>query len=243
MKDIVLLHGWGIHSGIWQCLASQLKKPYRITTIDLPGYNDNPLIKGKDGLDDICQQILTAAPKKAIWLGWSMGGLIATQIAAKHPERVEKLILVANSPCFVEKENWPGIKNHIFQEFKNSLALDPPQALNRFLLLQLAPKNPREQLSQLTNILLQKEFPSISTLQNGLNLLSNYDLRSELANMKTPTLSILGEYDKLVPSKISSLLNTYLPQMQITVIPESGHIPFFTHTKLFYESLLGFLHV
>lgn len=52
------------------------------------------------------EAVLQQAPDKAIWLGWSLGGLVASQIALTHPERVQALVTVASSPCFSARDEW-----------------------------------------------------------------------------------------------------------------------------------------
>lgn len=56
----------------------------------------------------MAEAVLQQAPDKAIWLGWSLGGLVASQIALTHPERVQALVTVASSPCFSARDEWPG---------------------------------------------------------------------------------------------------------------------------------------
>ncbi len=65
---------------------------------------------GALSLADMAEAVLQQAPDKAIWLGWSLGGLVASQIVLTHPERVQALVTVASSPCFSARDEWPGDK-------------------------------------------------------------------------------------------------------------------------------------
>ena len=75
-------------------------------------------------LDDMAGGSGSGAAKKPIWLGWSLGGLVASQIALRHPERVQALITVASSPCFSAREAWPGIKPEVLAGFQHQLSED-----------------------------------------------------------------------------------------------------------------------
>ncbi|EKE01233.1 MAG: hypothetical protein ACD_21C00189G0015 [uncultured bacterium] len=244
-EDIVLLHGWAMHSGVWVDMAKQLAQSHRVTLLDLPGFGDSDLVFGGYELEDIAQQIFAIIPAKAIWMGWSMGGLIAMWIAIHHPEAVKKLILVSSSPCFIEKPNWPGINPGVFDQFDVSLKKDVQHAILRFLNLQLGENQyvaRQKHLRQLKALMFAKKLPTIDALIGGLDLLRNIDMRPQLFAIKCPVLFILGEVDRLVPASIDETLNAYIPQALIGVIPQAAHVPFFSHAQIFLEMVKRFLH-
>src|SRR5688572_28462426 len=88
---LVLLHGWGFNSNIWQPLIPQLENKYQLFLIDLPGFGKSESILNYS-FDYIIPNLLAKTPKEAYWLGWSLGGLIAMAIAIHSPLRVKKLI-------------------------------------------------------------------------------------------------------------------------------------------------------
>ncbi len=87
-------------------------------------------------LADMAEVVLRQAPDKAIWLGWSLGGLVASQIALTHPERVQALVTVASSPCFSARDEWPGIKPDVLAGFQQQLSDDFQRTVERFPALQ-----------------------------------------------------------------------------------------------------------
>ena len=98
--ELVMLHGWSAHSGIWANLLPELTKHYQITLIDLPGHGRSPLIRDYD-IVTLAQTLVENTSKGATWLGWSLGGMIATYIAAIHPEHINTLITVATNPKYI----------------------------------------------------------------------------------------------------------------------------------------------
>jgi carboxylesterase BioH (pimeloyl-CoA synthesis) len=83
--DLVLLHGWGFNSELFNDLIDQYKNQYRITKIDLPGHGRSDNVDG--GLNEWCNEIIKILPNNPILLGWSLGGLLAIKIATqiKYP--------------------------------------------------------------------------------------------------------------------------------------------------------------
>ncbi|MGB5605365.1 MAG: alpha/beta fold hydrolase, partial [Gammaproteobacteria bacterium] len=90
--DLLLVHGWGLHSGIWDGLAPLLEPHYRVTRMDLPGHGRSAW-QGQASLDDMTDAVLSTAPATAVWLGWSLGGLLAARAAQRAPARVTALVL------------------------------------------------------------------------------------------------------------------------------------------------------
>ena len=106
--ELVVLHGWGMHSLVWDEVIPGLLEKFQVTVIDLPGFGRSPMPGGDYDLEYLITHVLAVAPKKAVWLGWSLGGLVALAIAAKHPERVDGVIGVSCNPRFTRNEQWPS---------------------------------------------------------------------------------------------------------------------------------------
>ncbi|NBC47671.1 MAG: alpha/beta fold hydrolase [Gammaproteobacteria bacterium] len=79
--DLVLLHGWGMSNGVWDALPSALGSRYRLHPIELPGHGGAGFQPNWHDLPDWADAVLAQAPERAIWLGWSLGGLVALQAA------------------------------------------------------------------------------------------------------------------------------------------------------------------
>ncbi|MDW8478643.1 MAG: alpha/beta hydrolase [Xanthomonadales bacterium] len=106
-RDLVLLHGWGMHGGIFEPLLAALPEGIGARTIDLPGHGARAARPVPATLEDWAEAVLAEAPPRASWLGWSLGGLVALAAARLAPERVERLILVASAPRLTPAPDWP----------------------------------------------------------------------------------------------------------------------------------------
>ncbi len=68
--DVVLLHGWGMHSGVWEDVVEGLLDHHRVTLLDLPGHGYSRASGSGHTLDDLAAAVLAIAPPRAAWVGW-----------------------------------------------------------------------------------------------------------------------------------------------------------------------------
>ena len=136
--DVVLLHGWGMHSGVWEDVVENLLDHYRVTLIDLPGHGYSRAVGAGHTLSELAAAVLAVAPPRAAWVGWSLGGLVAQQVALTRPERVSRLVLVNSTPCFVQRPDWPhGVAPPVLRRFAEELRQDYRAVLKRFIALEV----------------------------------------------------------------------------------------------------------
>lgn len=239
--DLVLLHGWGLNAEVWRYTAERLAPHFRLHLVDLPGYGRSESF-GAMSIEEMADTVLAAAPEKAVWLGWSLGGLVASQIALSAPARVEKLITVASSPCFAAHDEWPGIKSEVLHGFQHQLSEDFQRTVERFLALQtLGSDSARQDARLLKSIVLNLPMPPVAVLNSGLEILRNVDLRQPMTQLTLPILRIYGALDGLVPRKMVPLLDAILPGSRSEIVEKAAHAPFISHPDMFCELVGQFL--
>jgi len=236
---LVLLHGWGLNAEVWHCISEELASHFTLHLVDLPGFGRSRGF-GAMSLDEMAQQVLDAAPQNAIWLGWSLGGLVASQIALSQPERVKALVTVASSPCFSAQEAWPGIKPDVLASFQQQLSEDFQRTVERFLALQtMGTETARQDARTLKQTVLSLPMPDVEVLNGGLEILKTVDLREPLAALAMPHLRIYGYLDGLVPRKVVPLLDALWPDSESQVIAKAAHAPFISHPVEFCSALIA----
>ncbi|MFP9228972.1 pimeloyl-ACP methyl ester esterase BioH [Pectobacterium cacticida] len=239
-RDLVLLHGWGLNAQVWQSLVARLAPHFRLHRVDLPGYGRSQGF-GPMSLGDMAEQVLRSAPECAVWLGWSLGGLVASQIALRAPERVQKLITVASSPCFSAQDGWPGIKPGVLQGFQQQLSEDFQRTIERFLALQtLGTASARQDARRLKSVVLEQPMPTVAVLNGGLTILRETDLRQPLTDLAVPFLRLYGALDGLVPRKVAGLLDVQWQNSISVIVPKAAHAPFISHPDIFIERVIAF---
>jgi pimeloyl-[acyl-carrier protein] methyl ester esterase len=242
--DVVLLHGWGLHGGVFTALAEQLAPRFRLWLIDMPGHGRSPPPNHTFNLATLAGTVAAAAPPRAVWLGWSLGGMVATQLALTAPTRVESLILVASTPRFIAAADWPwAMDPAVLAGFARALQEDYHGTLERFISLQIASGSAegRSNLRLLREMLLQFPAPAAQALRDGLAILRSADLRADLPALRCPALMILGDRDRLVPPGVGPAVETLLPSVQIEMIAGAGHVPFLSHRHAFLTAVTAFL--
>ena len=241
-KDLVLLHGWGMHGGIWEGVQEQLAQYFRLHVVDLPGYGASAVSEPYT-LQHLAETLAGAFSGRVNVCGWSLGGQVALTWAQQSPQQVEELVLVGATPCFTRREGWVhGIEPDIFDTFAFNLQQDYESTLKRFLSLQArAGEDARQVMAQLRANLFTRGRPTIEVLRAGLRILQESDLRDQIASVSQPVLLIHGEYDTLAPVAAAHWLNEHLPQSKLEVVPGSAHAPFLSHRQDFIKLLVDFL--
>lgn len=238
---LILLHGWGINSTIWYYIAQELKFFFQIHLIDFPGFGKNKDLYPLH-IDDIVSLLHNYMPKKAIWIGWSIGGLIASRYVLKYPMHVLGIITVSSSPCFLLKKDWPGVKSNFLNIIYKNLIINYYNTINIFLSYNtINALQSIHEINTLKNILLSQAQPSLQTIKNGLDMLYTIDLRSQIKFIKKPFLRIYGATDILVPKKIAYILNTQCLSSSSIIINNASHLPFVSHKKIFCFFILKFI--
>ncbi|WP_380270426.1 pimeloyl-ACP methyl ester esterase BioH [Klebsiella pneumoniae] len=236
---LVLLHGWGLNAQVWDCITPQLASHFTLHLVDLPGYGRSGGF-GAMSLEAMAQRGLEQAPPQAVWLGWSLGGLVASQVAIMRPERVQALVTVASSPCFAARDDWPGIKPEVLAGFQQQLSDDFQRTVERFLALQtMGTESARQDARALKQAVLSLPMPSAEALNGGLEILRTVDLRQALVRLPMPFLRLYGRLDGLVPRKIVPLLDDLWPESESILFDKAAHAPFVSHPAAFCEPLLA----
>ena len=128
-------------------------------------------------------QIVTIAvaqhiPANCILIGWSLGGLVAQQIAHSYPEKLKQMVLICSSPKFSKSADWPSIVPKVLSFFTQQLNIDFSKTLERFLAIQaMGSVNARQDAKIIKKVGQQYPLPSLVALAAGLNMLQSIDLR------------------------------------------------------------------
>lgn len=236
--DLVMLHGWAMHSGIWSSVRDQLAQRYRLHLVDLPGHGRSPVDQAYS-LDRIAQRVAEILPAESIVCGWSLGGQVAIRLALSVPQRVNKLVLVATTPCFVKRDNWQwGMDEPTLELFMENLRRHYTQTLNRFFTLQVNGSHDMTNvLVQLRSQFFQHAQPDGDALRAGLQILLTTDLRENLANVTQPVLLLHGENDVITQVDAARWMHRHIPHAKFIAFPHCGHAPFLSYPDQFVASL------
>jgi len=247
---IILIHGFLYHTVMWKKNIDALAEKFKVYAIDLWGWGYSERLKENDySFERYGKQILGFMDvlniKKAALAGQSMGGGISVYVAAHHPERVERLILV--DPAVIP---YPMTTiGKIYQlpfvgEFMNAI---PGDALmkNNIRTIWFYDKNKAtEEYCQEVLQPLSIKGSSSGTMFILRNVLKEPYVEKEanlLAKMSIPTLIIHGREDKAIPLDRSKKLNDLWKGSKLVIFDKAGHSPHEEYPEKFNKLALDFL--
>ncbi|HEY9201462.1 MAG TPA: pimeloyl-ACP methyl ester esterase BioH [Gammaproteobacteria bacterium] len=246
----LFVHGWGMNRRVWQPLMDSLPEWIDCHAIDLPGHGRRhaesltDLHALAEDLQQHCAQF-KVHDRPLLLVGWSLGALACVQAAAQKetPLQADGLLLVSSNPCFVAQSGWPhGVDAAVFDQFAESLASDFSGTIRRFLSLQVKGSvSGRQILRELREMILQETEPDAASLQAGLQILKQSDLRAELAQINLPVSWALGGQDGLVKASLAGALSQLMPEAAVECYATAGHAPFLSHSDAFARQLMAFI--
>jgi pimeloyl-ACP methyl ester carboxylesterase len=242
---ILFIHGFGSSLHTWEEWASALESKHRIVRFDLPGNGLSDPDPAGDYSDERSLQLIVAVMDslglvKAGIVGHSIGGRLAWTFAARHPQRVDRLVLVAPDG-FAS----PGFEYGRAAEVPVSLALMRWVLPEPFLKMSLAPAfaDPAVLTRALTTRY-QEMMLAPGARQAMLARMRQTVLTDPvplLRGIRAPTLLIWGEQDAMIPFANSDDYLGALPNARRSALPGVGHLPQEERAAQGLEALSGFL--
>lgn len=226
---VLLLHGFGASLQAWDDWAPALEKNLRVLRIDIPGFGLSGPAVNKDYSDaaDVARVIALLdqlGVQQVIMAGHSMGGRIAWNLTAAHPERVSKLVLL--SPDGFPDPNAKSDKTYEVPTLLGLLPYSLPQWA-----LRMGGVTPAfADDSQLTPQMMQRYHdmmlaPGVRTaLLERMRQTRNSDPVARLQSITVPTLLIWGEKDAFIPVGNAQDYLKAMPQAKLVTLPGVGHV-------------------
>lgn len=239
MINLVLIHGWGCDSRTWQPLLPALQNIATVTLIDLPGFGASPVLP-EFSLDAVLDKIAAQLPQNSVVMGWSLGGMLAVQLAVRYPQKISGVISLAANLKFVAATDYSSaMPLAINRNFNNSFAQDPQASLKIFGgLLAQGDEQERALLKQLRRTETGEINPN--WLQ-ALELLAQLDNRAAFAQLTVPGLHLLAENDALVPATAATAMKELNSQQQICVLNNTAHALHWSRPQAVVDAVTDFL--
>lgn len=238
MRDrLILLPGWGLGVAPLQPLAEALRGLDPRLHVEIEPL---PLLDSSDSADWLDE--LDANLPEDAWLGgWSLGGMLAAQLAARRGERCSGLLTLASNLRFVAEPSWPdAMPAETFNTFRQGCAADASTTLKRFALLCAQGAADARGLSRLLSAGAPQTQPE--TLLAGLDLLATLDTRAALQAFVGPQLHLFAGQDALVPASAAQALLALLPDVEIGLIDSVSHAFALERPHEIAAAIQGFLH-
>ncbi|HAS40514.1 MAG TPA: alpha/beta hydrolase [Microscillaceae bacterium] len=227
---LVLIHGTGASLHTWEVWSKQLSKDFRVIRFDLPAYG----LTGPDPkhdyrisayVDFVKQFLDKLAIKKCHIAGNSLGGNISWQFALNYPDRVDKMILLDASGIPTNKKSpW------VFRLAKTPVL----NKIVRYATPRFFFRNNLKQVysddSKITEALVDQYYDLMLREGNREAFLYRVkvkyrDKSGEIKRIKNRTLIMWGKEDAWIPVKLAHEFNKRLPNSELIIYPNVGHVP------------------
>lgn len=228
---IILVHGAGGCGQNWPHHLRRLED-WRVLAPDLPGHGksdglgEHSIAKYVNTLIDWMNDI---GVHQAIFVGHSMGGAIVQSLALEHPDRVAALAIIGSGPRLEFDET---LMSKLSRKESMGGAIDKIIEQSYF-------QTQDKRLLQQAKEQLENNRPAV--IHGDYVASVAFDIRERLAEIAVPTLIICGEEDQITPARFSQKLADGIPNAQLTLIPESGHMVMLEKPQAVAEAFTAFL--
>jgi pimeloyl-[acyl-carrier protein] methyl ester esterase len=237
---LVMVHGWAMHGGIFAPLVEALAAHYTMYVVDLPGHGYSAA--STIPLEPLaCARAIAEATPPAVWLGWSLGGLVALTAALDVPEAVRAVVPMCSTPCFVRTDDWPyGNDAGMVRKLAADLETDYKATVERFIALEaMGSADPRAEARRLKDEAFSRGEPDPRVLMEGIRLLEAADLRPRLGQVTQPGLWMAGRRDRIVHPD-AMRWSAEASGGRFVEVAHAGHAPFIGHAAAVAEVLTEF---
>lgn len=239
MTPLVFLHGVGGGHDAWQRQVAHFSAlGYRCLAWDQPGYGATPTVEPYD-LAHITDALraLVRPHAPVVLVGHSMGGFIVQETYARSPELVRALVLCFTSPAFAGgtafAKQFVAARIAPLDEGKSMAEV----AASLMPTMRGARSDP--QGLALAERIMSKVPPD--TYRKAVSLLTTFDRRANLANMRVPTLLIAGSDDTTAPAKVMQKMAQAIPGAEYIELAGCGHLGPMDQPEAFNRALADFL--
>jgi len=212
-QHLIWGHGWGQSSAAFMPLAETLKPFASSTMIDFPGFGQSSLPPASwgtaDYADAVAQWLQSQSRSQLIWIGHSFGGRVGIQLAARHPQLLTGMVLIASAG--LPRKRTPLQRIHF------SLRRTFFKTAKRFL---------REgpQLERLRQRMGSADYRSAGALRPVFNRVVSEDLTDVARKVRCPTLLIYGKEDTETPPEMGQRLKELIPRAELMILDGFGHL-------------------
>lgn len=230
---LVLLHGWSLSGWAFSELAGYLGD-FRLLLPDLPGHGNSsppPAATLPALADDLAVWLAAVAPGPALLGGWSLGGMLALELAARAAVPVAKLLLIATTPRFTAAHDWPyGLPELQVRALRRNLERRFEATLADFFALAFADGEvDADRLRAIRAFAVRPGgLPDRDAAAALLGLLAEQEQRPLLAQIACPALVIHGALDRVTPVGGGRALAAGLRHGHLREFAGVGHAPVWT---------------
>ena len=218
---VVLSNSLGSTHRMWDSQVAALEERFRVVRYDTRGHGDSPVPPGPYSIDELADDVIALLDRfdieRAHLVGLSLGGMTMMRVAARNPERVDRLALLCTAAYLPPAQGWTDRAALVRADGTSAVAAAVVQRW--FTPGYLAANTEARQ---------QFEAMVAATPAEGYaaccEAISAMDQRSDLSSIIAPTLAIAGADDPATPSDLLRDIVDAVPNGRLLVVPDSAHL-------------------
>lgn len=235
---LVLVHGYLGGSAQWQDQFSAFSRSHDVIAPDLPGFGQSKALSGPARIADFADAVMACLAELEVGrftlLGHSMGGMIVQEIAARHGDRLDGLVLYGTGPIGLMPDRFEPIETSMARLKTEGVAATADRISATWF---------REGKDAhgygLTREIARMANPEAA--RNALLAMRDWDGRDALTSLRMRCRIIWGDQDRSYRWPQIAQLWTSIPKAQLAVIPEASHAAHLEKPTVFQTLLEDFL--
>ncbi len=228
-SPFLILHGWGASTESWIKVSDELKKYFSVICFDFPGFGKSDLPDSAWDINNYVDFVVALTEKleleKFYLLAHSFGGRVAIKLAGRHPKKIEKLIMMDAAGIKPERPGW-------FKSFLNGFMANfkflPGFKIGRKAYYKFVVRS-------------ADYLKATGIMKEVFKKVVEEDLSDCLDKIKTETLIIWGEADKVVPLEDGRLMNEKIAGSRLEIV-KAGHSPHLIIPKIISKKIINFIY-
>ena len=234
---VVLSNSLGAARGMWDPQVPPLAERYRVVTYDTRGHGESPAPEGPYALDDLVDDLVAlldeVGARRAHVVGLSLGGMTALRLAAREPDRVDRLAVL----CTSAKTDPQGFLDRAAAARTGGTAALAPTVVARWLTPPFAAEHP--------DLVARLEAMIAAAHDEGYaaccEVVAGLDLREDLGRIAAPTLVVSGADDPALPPEHQRLIAEGIRGAELLTVAPAAHLANLERTLEVTGALLAHL--
>ena len=224
---VVLLHGFTLDHTMWDCQRETLGSMYRVIAPDLRGHGRSAAPAGIYPIDDLADDVVELLDslkisEPVVLGGLSMGGYVALSIAVRYPKRLRGLMLL-NTRAAADTPETAQVREDLAREVDATGDVTPVVATMLPRLFGPTTKARRgDVVERIREVMMRSPARGVSGSLRGMAI--RPDRAADLRRISLPTLVMAGSDDALIPVQESRLMAESLPNSELVLVPDAGHL-------------------
>jgi pimeloyl-ACP methyl ester carboxylesterase len=249
-KPILLIHGFPLDHTMWDAQIDALSEHSHVIAPDLRGFGQSPLGSADpthgitleryaDDLAELLDQLNLGPDQPIVFVGLSMGGYIAWQFVRKYPSRVRALALL-DTRAMADTEDARAGRLKMAENVAEWGSRRVAEMMGPKLSASSTFKTKPEVIAAIRRVVESTSPAAIAAAQRGLAV--RPDMTSFLPKIRVPTLVIVGEEDAISPPAEMQAIAAAIPNAELVVIPNSGHMTTMENPEAVNQTLTKFIY-